>query len=167
MADEQDTTAQDQVATTDPATSDTAEETLGEAGLKALQRERDARKALERELADLRPLAERARELEESQKTEQQKLAERAERAEAELAATQARLLRQDIAARKGLPLDMAARLQGSTPEELDADADALLSLIAAQPKPAAPPVPAHATALEPSAGDGNDWLRRFAGARH
>ena len=72
--------------------------------------------------------ADRLAQLEESQKTEQQKLMERAEAAERERDAVRTEALRLRIAADKGLTPKQAARLRGSSEEELLADADELLA---------------------------------------
>lgn len=53
-----------------------------------------------------------------------------------EIAAQKLALLRQQVATEKGLPAALADRLQGTTVEELTADADTLL---AAMPRPTAP----------------------------
>jgi len=82
-------------------------------------------------VAELSPLAERLAEIEESSKTAEQKAAERAaalEESDREKGATisglESKLLRYEVAAAKGLDLKAALRLQGSTKEELEADAD-------------------------------------------
>ena len=81
MADDTSTTTEpDEAATANPG--DTPDEELGEAALRALQREREQRRALEQQLRELQPLAAKARELEEAQKTEAQRLQERAAAAE-------------------------------------------------------------------------------------
>lgn len=72
--------------------------------------------------------AERLAQMEESQKTEQQKLMERAEAAERERDEVRTEALRLRIAHEKGLTPKQAARLRGSSEEELLADADDLLS---------------------------------------
>lgn len=72
--------------------------------------------------------AERLAALEESQKTEQQKLMERAEAAERERDQVRTEALRLRIAHEKGLTPKQAARLRGSSEEELAADADDLLA---------------------------------------
>lgn len=118
------------------------DEKLGEAGLKALQRERDARAAAEKALAELR------QEIEDSKKSAEQKAAEALENAKKAAAEAAARALRYEVAAEKGLPLALAARLTGATKEELAADADALRALI-----PATPPAPKP----DPSAGASGD----------
>lgn len=82
-------------------------------------------------VAELSPLAERLAEIEESSKTAEQKAAERAaalEESDREKGTTisglESKLLRYEVAAAKGLDLKAALRLQGSTKEELEADAD-------------------------------------------
>lgn len=73
---------------------------------------------------ELEPLAERAKQLEESQKTETERLTER-------LTAAEKRALdavRYEVALDKGLTRSQAKRLVGNTPEELAADADELLA---------------------------------------
>lgn len=72
--------------------------------------------------------AKRLAEFEESQKSEQQKVAERAEAAERRAVEAESRALRLQIAADKGLTPKQAARLRGSSEEELSADADELLA---------------------------------------
>lgn len=75
--------------------------------------------------------AKRLDELEESQKTELQKAADRAAAAEAKVAEIEARAMRAEVAAAKGVP---AALLTGSTQEELEAAADALIAFRGAKP---------------------------------
>jgi len=77
--------------------------------------------------------AKRLDDLEESQKTELQKAADRAAAAEAQVAEIEARALRAEVAAAKGVP---ASLLSGSTQEELEASADALLAFRGQAPKP-------------------------------
>lgn len=59
-----------------------------------------------------------------SSKTELEKLTERLTNAEKELEKTRIEALKLDIAAEKGLSKSQAKRLQGTTKEELEADAD-------------------------------------------
>jgi hypothetical protein len=82
-------------------------------------------------VAELSPLAARLAEIEESNKTAEQKTAERVAALEESdrskdtaIADRDAKLLRYEIAAAKGLDLKAALRLQGSTKEEIEADAD-------------------------------------------
>lgn len=110
------------------AGSGDSDETLGEPGVKALQSEREARKAAEK-LATEREA--RIRELEDAGKSADEKERERVASLEksdrdkeSAIAERDAKLLRYEIAAAKGLDLKAALRLQGSTKEELEADAD-------------------------------------------
>lgn len=72
--------------------------------------------------------AQRLRELEDADKTEGQKAADRATAAEKRAAEAEAKVLRLEIAAEKGLTPAQAKRLMGANREELEADADELLS---------------------------------------
>jgi len=118
------------------------------AGLKsALQSEREQRKEHERAKRD----AEKAREAEEAQKlAEQQKWQELATRREREVSDLKAELeqerlasLKLRVAQAKGLPAELVARLQGTSEDELGADADALLKLIKTNaPKETIPATP-------------------------
>ena len=103
-------------------------------------RERDAEKAradkAERELEEMRR----------QQMTEQERVvAERDdwrakyEEQAAQLAARDLDLMRRDVAAEKNLPPALARRLYGTTREELEQDADALVALL---PDPQAPRTP-------------------------
>lgn len=109
-------------------------------------------------------------EYEDRDKTEQQRAAERSEAAEKRAAEAERKLLRLEVAARKGLPAELAMRLQGSTEDELEEDADALSKLIGDKGEK-------RARRGDPDQGKGNgradsddmdmnDWLRRAAGVR-
>lgn len=107
---------------------------LGEGGIKALKAEREARAKAEKDLAER---DKRIKELEDAGKSEDQKRTERLEALEksdnektAALASKDAMLLRYEIAAEKGIDLKAAARLQGTTREEIEADADELKKLL-------------------------------------
>jgi hypothetical protein len=65
--------------------------------------------------------------LEQDKLTEVQKAEKRAQEAEERAARLELKELKADVAKAKELPAFLAARLQGSTKEELEADADALL----------------------------------------
>ena len=73
--------------------------------------------------------AKRLAEIEEAQKTAEQKAADKAAEADAKAAKAEQELMRYRVAVRKGLPETLAKRLTGGTEEELEADADELLSL--------------------------------------
>jgi hypothetical protein len=124
--------------------------------------------ALRRRIKELEPLAQKARELEDAQKTEQQRLTERAEGAERRATEAELTALRLEVAAAKGLKPSQAKRLVGSTKEELEADADEILADLGG---PGAPktsgqrptenlqrvPVPNDANA---QLSDMNEWMR-------
>ena len=147
---------------------------------KALERANAQAKQLRGELKELRPQAERARELEDKSKTETERLTDAlAElRTQAESATSQLDKLRVALAnAPDGLDLQrieaLASRLQGSTVEELQADAEELFAQLAppaangpaggrtpveqlrpgSLPKPADAPLPEQILAAE-QAGD-------------
>jgi predicted PilT family ATPase len=76
---------------------------------------------------ELKGARDKLKEFEDKDKTEAQRLIDRAEAAERVAASSASQLLRYEVAAAKGLPIKYAGRLQGSTKEELEADADALI----------------------------------------
>ncbi len=104
---------------------------LGEGGAKALATERAAARKANKELA---AATARLQQLEDANKSDLQRATDRAEAAEGRAATAELRALKVEVAAAKGLPAGMAARLTGSTREELEADAGELAGLI----KPAA-----------------------------
>lgn len=98
--------------------------------------------------------AKRLDELEEASKTELEKAQARAEAAEKAFAEATATALRATVAADKGVP---AALLTGSTQEELEAAADALLAFKGATPK--APPADGQGKVGTPVTGP-TQWTR-------
>lgn len=119
------TTAPAETATTPvPEAPEVAktDEPLGEPGLAALKSERAARAAAEKAAADA--LA-KVKAYEDAQKTESEKQAERLAEIERENAELKSAKTRAEVAAAKGVP---AALLTGSTQEELEASADALIA---------------------------------------
>jgi hypothetical protein len=122
--------------TAPPPAPEAGEEQLGEGGKKALQAERARAAKAE---ADLKALQQQ---IEDSTKSAEQKAAEALASAQAQANEAAARALRYEVAAEKGLDLALAARLTGATREELEADADTLMSLIPKAPDgaPTAPP---------------------------
>lgn len=108
---------------------------LGEGGKKALDAERARNKELEKELTKFR-------------KAEQDKLdadkseAEKRAAAEERAAAAELRATRLEVAAAKGLTPAQAKRLQGTTREELEADADQILIDFPVAAAPAGPTAP-------------------------
>lgn len=73
---------------------------------------------------ELQKAAERLKEIEEANKTEAEKIAARAEAAEKRAAELEVKAIRAEVAAAKGVPVSL---LTGSTQEELEAAADALI----------------------------------------
>lgn len=96
-------------------------------------------------------------ELEESQKTEAQKAQERLDAAEKRAAELELKATRAEVAAAKGVPVEL---LSGSTQEELEASADALIAFRGEQAK--GPVIPGQGSRPEVS-GSANDWLRDAA----
>jgi hypothetical protein len=84
---------------------------------------------------ELKKAADRLAQLEEANKSEAEKTAERLAAAEKRAAELEAKALRSEVAAAKGVP---SALLTGSTQEELEAAADALIAFRGEQ-KPAGP----------------------------
>ena len=131
--------------TTPPADPPEGDKPLGPGGEKALAAEREARKALERQIAALAPLQKLAEALgsgtpEAAGKSEVELLNERFAEHEKTVAEERAARWRAEVAHEKGLTPQQAARLQGGTREELTADADALVALFpAAKPGTPAP----------------------------
>lgn len=80
--------------------------------------------------------AEKYREYVESQKTEYEKLQEAEAKARLELEQLRADSLKKDIVIEKNIPTELVEFLTGTTKEELDAQAEKILSVIANQTKP-------------------------------
>ena len=101
---------------------------------KALSRKHEA--DAKKNAASARKLAE----TEEADKSEVQRATDRATQAEERAKAAESRAARMEVAAAKGLSLAMASRLVGETKEELEADADELMTELrpatGAGPKP-------------------------------
>jgi regulator of protease activity HflC (stomatin/prohibitin superfamily) len=121
------------------ATSDDAD--MGDTGKKALDAERKARRDAEARLKELEPLAEEARKRTEGEKSELTKaqealVTEREARTKAE-----SELLRYAVGADKNVPLKLIRFLHGTTKEEVEASADALLAEVG-NAKPALPTRP-------------------------
>jgi hypothetical protein len=98
-----------------------------EAVEKALRSERaKAREASKKAEA----AATKVKEFEDRDKSEHEKAEQAKTEAEKRATDAEARALRYEVAAAKKLPLKLAARLTGSTKEEMEADADELLELV-------------------------------------
>jgi len=132
------------IASDPPSPGEPENKPLGEKGLKALQEEREVRKSLEKQLAEMAPLLDLVKGIrgavpgEELSDTE--KLAAELEEFKAEATKERMARLRIEVATTAELPLELAGRLQGTTAEELKADAEALKALIPTQTTPDTPP---------------------------
>lgn len=139
-----------EVAVDSGATNDG--ETLGAAGIKALNAERDARAAAEKLAKEYET---KLQEFEDANKSEAEKAEAELQRRladldarDASLAAQEYELLKRSVATSKGLPADLADRLQGDDRKALEKDADALLALVVPSGEPRKP---------KPVANLGND----------
>ena len=96
------------------------------------QAEADKWKALARkhetEAKNLRPLADKAKELEDAGKSDLERLTADLQAHQARASQAESELLRLRVAMRKGLTETQARRLVGSNEDELEADADDLLA---------------------------------------
>lgn len=115
---------------------------LGDAGKKALDAERKARRDAEAKLKELEPLAAKAKELEDAQKTEQQKLAEQLDAAKAEGGTAKAEAARLRAAIKYGLTEDDLELLEGVPAEQVEDRAKRLAERFAAAEgtQPVVPP---------------------------
>lgn len=159
----------------DPATPPTPPATDGKDEAykklsKDLENERKARHDLDAQVKALAPLAKLAEALvpKADPGTDPAKaLQDRIAALETEAATAKLTAARLEVATSKGLPPALAARLQGSTREELEADAEALKALIpaAANGTPATPGTPAPDPS-QGSRGGGADLQAAIAAAR-
>ncbi|MFZ4894642.1 hypothetical protein ACL9RL_09345 [Plantibacter sp. Mn2098] len=134
----------------------TPDEPLGEPGLAALKSEREARAAAEKAAKDA--LA-KVKAFEDAQKTDAEKQAERLAEFERENAELKSAKTRAEVAAAKGVP---ASLLSGSTQDELEASADALLAFKGETP-PQKLIVPGEGKAPAAPGQSMDDWLRQAA----
>lgn len=131
----------------------TPDEPLGEPGLAALKSEREARAAAEKAAKDA--LA-KVKAFEDAQKTESEKQAERLAEFERENAELKSAKTRAEVAAAKGVP---ASLLSGSTQEELEASADALIAF-RGEVQPQKLIVPNEGSSPSSGGSADGDWLR-------
>lgn len=134
-------------------------------GLKsALDKEREARKAAEKEAKRAKELETELQQFRDRDKTEQEKVAERLAAAEKAATDAETKYLRAKVALDKGLPAALAARLQGATEDEMSADADELLSTLGDRKQP--PPSFDGGPRTPPPNGEGdmNTAIRRALG---
>jgi hypothetical protein len=76
----------------------------------------------------------------EKQAAEQGKWQQLAEQREAELKAEKLGRLRLEVAAKKGIPVDLVDRINGESAEEMEKDADSLLGFLKPKEGPGVPP---------------------------
>lgn len=107
---------------------------------------------------ELKAKAEKLTKIEEANKTEAQKQQEALAEAQAKLAELTTAKTRAEVAAAKGVPAEL---LSGSTQEELEASADALIKFKGETPK--GPILPNQGKAPESAPKNANDWLREMA----
>lgn len=114
--------------------------TLGDAGKKALDDERKARREAERQLKEL---GTQLAALQDKDKSDSERLTEKVTQLEKDLASATAKADRFEVALDKGLDMTRAKRLTGTTREELEADADELQTWQAGKPPDPIPGKPA------------------------
>ena len=98
---------------------------LGDGGKKALQAERDARKAAERTAAEY---AAKLKEFEDANLSELERVKKAAEESAAELSRLRTENVRNKVALDKGVPADLVEFLSGDTEGDIAAKADLLLA---------------------------------------
>lgn len=96
---------------------------LGDAGKRALENERKARRAAEKRAQEAEA---KVKEAEDAEKSEAQRLTDKVDELTKRAEAAEAKAHRYEVAAEKGLTPAQARRLVGSTREELEADAAAM-----------------------------------------
>lgn len=119
----------------------------------------------ERKAKENADAAKRLADIEDKDKSEQQKLSEKVAAAEKRAAEAEASVLRRDIAATKGLPAGMADRLRGTTQDEIEEDADALLKTLKdAGGGPKAVDLKQGDRGGDAGGNDVDAWIRKAAG---
>lgn len=113
---------------TEPTVATPAEpEELGEAGKKALTAERTRANNLEKELKQFREDAEKRANAE---LTELERVKKEADELRTAKTASELNAIRLSVALEKGIPANLATRLQGTDRESIEADADSLADLV-------------------------------------
>lgn len=126
----------------------------------------EVRAALKKANKEAETLRLRLREFEDQNKTELEKATSRATEASEKLTKTETENLRLRTALSKSLPLELADRLRGDSAEEMAADADRLLALVA--PSRPGPPNggfdPGARDSAPPDGSDMNRSIRQALG---
>ena len=115
----------------EPETLDALKAKLVEAERKAANKAEEA----ERHFKKLAKFEEEEKKRQEAELSELERANKKTAELESELKRLKTESLKREIAAKVGVPASLAARLQGETPEEIEADAKAILDTL---PKPAA-----------------------------
>jgi flagellar motility protein MotE (MotC chaperone) len=138
------------------------EETLGDAGKKALDAERAARASAEKER---NALAAKVKELEDRDKSDIDKATERLADAEKKAAENEARANRAEVAATSGVPVDVLAGPKSSSAEDITAFAELVSTYAteASKKNATGPVVLGQGKHPESAATSGDDWLRASA----
>lgn len=129
-----------------PATGDEQQENndLGDAGKRALDAEREARKAAEQRVkaleSQLTPLQDKVQQIEDAGKSELEKEREKRAELEKQLADATSAQLRYEVATSKGVPAEAIKFLTGASRDELETTADELLKIINRKPVIETPP---------------------------
>ncbi len=123
---------------------------LGDAGKRALDAERKARRDAERKATDLE---NRLKAIEDKDKSDSERLAEENQRLTRDLAAATVNGARLKVALDKGLSVTQAKRLVGESEEDLTADAEELLADLGAKPGDRPDP-PGNRRDFKPGTGD-------------
>ena len=110
---------------------------LGDAGKKAIQSERDARKAAVKRADDL---AAELKAIKDAQLSDDDRAKQEAASTAAELAELRTDANRKTVALEKGVPAELLQFLTGGTKEDMEAQAETLISLINAPKTPKADP---------------------------
>ena len=133
----EETTVEAQAETTEPTTDQVTPTTEAtDVDWKAQARKWEARaKANKADAED----AQRWREFQETQKSEQERMNDELARVKAEAEAAKLELMRIQVAAQKGITGDAIKLLKASSIEELQAEAELLVSLMATSNKPTQP----------------------------
>lgn len=144
---------------TEAAEGATPEEQLGDAGKKALDAERAARKAAEDEH---KKLVAKLKEIEDRDKSEAEKAAERLAEAEKRAAEVEARATRAEVAAATSVPVEILAGPKSGSADDITAFAEALTAWAAEASKknPNGPVIPNQGKQPDSLVSAGEDWLR-------
>jgi len=131
MADEATTTDAPEASTTDHVNDNgdapEAEGQWDEDTFRKTLTKKNNEKSLRQRLKELEPLANKAKEFEEASKTEAQKLTESLEGERRARESAEAKLIRYEVGADKGVPPHLMRFLSGATREEIEEAADVLV----------------------------------------